>query len=245
MSEQTFIQAILVCQGAEYQAVCRGLRRISGSTPLAIPIPVGINSNSTYLPKNQYLKDILNHPQPRVLVMGLCGSLTPHYGVGEVVLYQNNIYQGNTATDFWQRSCDRIFTSQLDSHLPKNVPLVTALTSDRAIWSAAEKRHLNQTLGADVVDMEGFAILEFFEQTGVAVAMLRVVSDGCDRDIPNLNSVLNPDGSLQPLALATAMLKQPIAATRLIRGSLRGLKELEEVTTLLFQNQVDKSIPLI
>jgi hypothetical protein len=66
--------------------------------------------------------------------------------------------------------------------------------------------------------------------------MLRVVSDGCDHDIPNLNSGLSSDGSLQPLALAVAMLKQPIAATRLIRGSLQALKVLEQVTTLLLQN---------
>ncbi|WP_016878360.1 nucleoside phosphorylase [Chlorogloeopsis fritschii PCC 9212] len=236
MSHQTSIQAILVCQSVEFQAVCRGLRRVPNSTTSVIPIPVGTNANSRYLPQNQYLQELLNHPQPRVLVMGLCGSLTKRYGVGEVVLYQNNIYQENANTSLQQRSCDRTFTSQLQSHLQKKVPLVTALTSDRAICSADEKRHLHQTLGAEVVDMEGFAVLEFFEQTRASVAMLRVVSDGCDRDIPNLNSGLSSDGSLQPLALAVAMLKQPIAATRLIRGSLQALKVLEQVTTLLLQN---------
>lgn len=232
MSAQTSIQAILVCQGVEYQAVCRGLRRATDFTPTVIPIPIGIKSLITYLQKNQYIKDILNHPQAKVLVMGLCGSLTPRYKVGDVVLYEKNIYQGNAA-DLQQKKCDRAFTTQLDLHLQKKLPLVTALTSDRVIFSATEKRHLGETLGADVVDMEGFAVLEFFESTGVAVAMVRIVSDGCDRDIPNLNSVLSPDGSLQPLALAAVMLKQPIAATRLIRGSFRGLQVLEQVTTLL------------
>ncbi|MDM9384806.1 nucleoside phosphorylase [Chlorogloeopsis sp. ULAP01] len=238
MPHQTSIQAILVCQGVEYQAVCRGLRRVPSSTTSVIPIPVGGNANSRFLPKSQYLQEILNHPQPRVLVMGLCGSLTPKYKVGEIVLYQNNIYQENTNSSLQQKSCDRTFTCELDLLFQKKVPLVTALTSDRVICSANEKRHLHQTLNAEVVDMEGFAILEFFEQTGVSVAMLRVVSDGCDRDITNLNLALSLDGSLQPLAFAVAMLKQPIAATRLIRGSLQALKVLEEVTTFLFQDKM-------
>jgi hypothetical protein len=48
--------------------------------------------------------------------------------------------------------------------------------------------------------------------------MLRVVSDDSKHDIPNLTSAINSDGSLQPLPLAITMIRQPIAATRLIRG---------------------------
>lgn len=61
---------------------------------------------------------------------------------------------------------------------------------------------------------KGFTLLELLNSMGVAVAMLQVVSDGCDHDIPNLNSALNSDGFLRSLALATVMPKQPIAATK-------------------------------
>jgi nucleoside phosphorylase len=236
VSYQPSIQAILVCQGAEYQAVCRGLNSITGSIPSVIPTSIGINSITIFLQKSQLLKDIRNHPQPKILVMGLCGSLTPRYSVGDIVLYGDCIYQENTGNSLVQ--CDRAFTGFLEEHLQGKISLVKALTSDRMIWSATEKRALNQMLAADVVDMEGFAILEFFQQAGVAVAMLRVVSDGCSGDLPNLNSTFSPDGSLLPLSLAAAMLKQPIAATRLIRGALKGLQVLEQVTTFLFQAQV-------
>ncbi|WP_016878362.1 hypothetical protein [Chlorogloeopsis fritschii] len=37
------------------------------------------------------------------------------------------------------------------------------------------------------------------------------------------------------------MLKQPIAPTRLIRGSLQALKVLKQVTALLLENRIDKS----
>lgn len=234
MSNQTSIQAILVCQGAECKAVCRGLSRVTGCTPSVIPIPVGTKTNSIYLPNSQDIKKILNHPQPRVLVMGLCGSLKPKYRVGDVVLYKDCVYQENTGNTLVQK-CDATFTASLQEYLQDKISVVRALTSDRIIWLKSEKRLLGQTLDTDVVDMEGFAVLEFFKSTGVTVAMVRVVSDGCDGNIPNLNLALSHDGSLQPLSFAIAMLKQPIAATRLIRGSLRGLQVLEQVTTFLFQ----------
>ncbi|WP_414756299.1 phosphorylase [Anabaena sp. CCY 9910] len=225
------INAILVPQGSEYMAVCRGLSRVTGKTPKIIPVPVGIKPLTKYLqqlPKQEYSTCDL---QPKVLVMGLCGSLTPQYHVGDVVLYESCIYQEQLQV------CDSAFTTEIYSALKTHYPtlkLVKSLTSDRVICFASEKRHLGKTLGADVVDMEGFATLECFNGSGVAVAMLRVVSDDCHHDIPDITAAINPDGSLQPLSLGLRFLGQPIAAARLIQGSLRGLKVLEEATKLLF-----------
>jgi hypothetical protein len=64
--------------------------------------------------------------------------------------------------------------------------------------------------------------------------MLRVISDNCHHNIPDLSSALSSDGSLQTLPLAIGLLRQPLAATRLILGALRGLKVLQDVTTSLF-----------
>ncbi|MCM0591150.1 MAG: 5'-methylthioadenosine/S-adenosylhomocysteine nucleosidase family protein [Gloeotrichia echinulata DVL01] len=214
---------ILVPQGAEYQAVCRGLSRVSGSKPTVIAIPVGIKSLTTYLHKLQAQGQFPHHPQMKVLLMGLCGSLTPMHTVGDIVLYQDCVYQGK------QQECDRTFTAEIHSHLNSPVTLVKSLTSDRLVWSAAEKRRLGEKFAADVVDMEGFAALEFFNALAVSVAMLRVVSDDCHHDIPDLTSAISADGSLKPFPLAWELLRQPVGATRLIRGSLRGLKVLEKV----------------
>jgi hypothetical protein len=217
------INTILVPQGAEYKAVCRGLSGVTGSIPKVAAIPVGMKPLLKYLHQGQFLV-----PKSKVLIMGICGSLSDRYKVGDIVLYQDCIYQGKLL------ECDRTFTAQLHSSISKKVSLVKSLTSDRMIWSAAEKLHLGETLAADVVDMEGFTALEFFNVGGVAVAMLRVVSDDCQHDIPDLTSAINSDGSLNPFPLAMAMLRQPLAATRLIRGSLTALKVLEQVTNLLF-----------
>ncbi|MBD2448237.1 phosphorylase [Nostoc sp. FACHB-152] len=238
------INTILVPQGAEYQAVCRGLSQVTGLKPDVLSIPVGIK------PLTQYLKQWQQQPsffaqipqpmqiqpenksslfQPQVLVMGLCGSLSQRYTVGDIVLYQNCTYQGQI------QECDQLFTTQLYSRLRQQVSLVKGLTSDRVIWSAKEKRHLGELFEADVVDMESFAALEFFEQIGIAATVIRVVSDDCQRDIPNLTSAISADGSLQTLPLAWRFIRQPIAATRLIRGSLQGLKVLEKLIPSLIE----------
>jgi hypothetical protein len=212
---------ILVPQGAEYQAVCRGLNHVTGTKPTVVAIPVGIQ------PLRQFLQQGQNQPA-KVLVMGLCGSLQPRHTIGDIVLYEDCVYQGNL------QKCESTFTTQIKAQLAKNVSLVKSVTSDRLIWSAAEKRHLHKITQADVVDMEGFATIEFCQQISVPVAILRVVSDDCHHDIPNLTLAISANGTLQPLPLTLQMLRQPLAATRLIRGSLKGLKVLQQVTNLLF-----------
>lgn len=216
---------ILVPQGAEYKAVCRGLRGVTGSIPTVVAIPVGMKPLLKYLQQGRFLA-----PESRVLIMGICGSLSDRYTVGDIVLYQDCVYQGK------RLECDRTFTTQLHSCLSQKASLVKSITRDRVIWSAVEKRHLGETLAADVVDMEGFTALEFFTPSGVAVAMLRVVSDNCQHNIPDLTPAINSDGSLNPFPLAMGMLRQPLAATRLIRGSLTALKVLEQVTNRLFSS---------
>ncbi|MEH2113205.1 5'-methylthioadenosine/S-adenosylhomocysteine nucleosidase family protein [Nostoc sp.] len=229
MSNFLPINTILVPQGAEYKAVCRGLSGITGSIPTVVAIPVGMKPLLKYLQQGQFLT-----PKSRVLIMGLCGSLSDRYTVGDLVLYQDCIYQGK------QQECDRTFTAQLYSAISEKSSLVKSLTSDRVIWSAAEKRRLGETLAADVVDMEGFTALKFFNAAGVSVAILRVVSDDCQHNIPDLTSAINSDGSLNHFPLAMAMLRQPLAAIRLIRGSLTALKVLEQVTNLLFSGSSQK-----
>nr|WP_236556785.1 phosphorylase [Calothrix sp. PCC 7507] len=219
---------ILVPQGAEYKAVCRGLSRVTTAKPTVMPIPVGIKPLITYLHKLQEQNQLVN-PLSRVLVMGLCGSLNPSYSVGDIVLYQDCVYQGKL------QKCDRLLTTEICSRISDKVTLVKSLTSDRVICSAAEKLHLGEKFGADVVDMEGFAVLDFFHQLGVSIAMLRVVSDDCRHDIPDLTSAISADGSLKPLSLALRLIQQPIAATRLIRGSLQGLKVLENLIESLIR----------
>lgn len=165
--------------------------------------------------------------------MGLCGGLQPQWKPGSVVLYQSCV---DGALPGQRRFCDVALTASLHERLPK-AEQVVGLTSDRPIWSSAEKQDLGQRYQADIVDMEGFAALGVLQANGVKVAMVRVVSDGCRHDLPDFNGAIDAGGSLRPLRLALSFLKQPIAAARLIRGSLTGLDTLQKVTTQLFARE--------
>lgn len=217
------IDAIIVPQGAEHKAVCRGLN--SATLPV-FPVPVGWQPLKRSL--EQLKRSQLNVPQPQVLLMGLCGSLSSRYQVGDIVLYQSCLQEKSDALHL----CDGQLTQRLEKILGINQ--VTALTTDRVICTAAEKHSLRQKFHADVVDMEGAIVIESLRQAGISVAMLRVVSDSSHHDIPELNSAFRADGSLDSWALATQFLKKPIAATRLIQGAMRGLSNLQSVTTALF-----------
>jgi hypothetical protein len=218
---------ILVPQGAEYQAVRRGLSSVSSSLPQVLTIPMGI------APVQQYLQVHFNllaqFRENFILMMGLCGSLSGKYQVGDIVLYQNCLYQGNL------QDCNHDFTANIYTRLGDHVSLVRGLTSDRIVCTAAEKHHLHQQYGADVVDMEAYPFLEFFRQfPDKQVAILRVVSDDSNHDIPNITSAISENGSLRPFPLAWELIRQPQSARRLITGSLKGLKVLTAVTQLLF-----------
>ena len=235
------INAILVPQGAEHQAVCRGLRQVpvtssSVPRPQVFAIPIGPEPVTQYLQQwDRTWTDQMPVPA-QVLMMGLCGSLTAKHNVGDVVFY-GECYDG--------RRLQSVLTSLRPiplgrlQHQRLGATSVIGITCDHIIHAAAEKRQLAITYGAEVVDMEGFAALAAFQKLQVPVTILRIVSDDAHHDLPDLTSALTPEGQLQPCPLALNLLRQPIAATRLIRGSLRSLQVLSEVTTRLFCECLD------
>lgn len=228
------IQTILVPKGAEYQAVCRGLRGVS-YPPTVFSIPIG---STAFVPYLKTLKETgcLQAGQ-RVLVMGLCGGLSPALKVGMPVLYKTCTSLQPVDPIHASLPCDQFLTAQIQAELLDSIRLVTSITSDRVICLANDKQNLFQQAQADVVDMEGYMLLDTLTDAGVSVVMLRVVSDDCQFDLPDLTQAIDGDGSLKPLALASAMLGRPIAAMRLIRGSTQGLKVLQRLTHSLFDGR--------
>lgn len=223
----TSISAILVPRGAEQQTVCRGLQDISApsSVPSVMPIPIGMAAVRAF----EWQQLTILQPGATVLVMGLCGSLRSQYQAGDAVLYQ--------ACHTVERrvvNCDPRFTDWVAAQIPAELPRVQALTSARFISSAAEKQQFATAHGTDVVDMEGAAILAALAPLKVKVAMLRVVSDGCEWDMPNLTTAIRVNGQLSPSRLLIEMAQQPRASFRFVRGSLQGLRRLRQITTELF-----------
>lgn len=224
------IDTVFVPKGMEYQAVCRGMGKIKPSSPQIIPIPVGRQAVTDYLEQWQQTIDFCHQPPQGVMVMGLGGSLSPIYQVGNLLLYRDC---GYTQEQQWH-FCDNQLSELVFQHLGKQASWGRGLTSDRVICQAAEKRQLGQQYQADVVDMEGIAILNWCQLLSIPVVMLRVISDNCQQDLPDLTPAFDDNGVLQPLKLAQQMLKYPSNSIHLIRSSLQGLEILKQVAKQLF-----------
>jgi nucleoside phosphorylase len=226
------INTIVVPQGAEYQAVRRGLAKTQGKDRIqVVAIPLGVTQMSQVLADN----DAIISNASNVIIMGLCGSLSDVYAVGDSIVVKSCVN-----LDYHLVDLDAELSEIIQRKLAKpaksspEVNLVTALTSDRIIIQAEEKRILANKYSATVVEMEGYSYVKELQRQGAAVAMIRVISDDLRGDLPNLNQAIDDQGNLQTLPLAIALIKQPIAAIRLIRGSLMGLKVLETIAAKLF-----------
>jgi nucleoside phosphorylase len=216
------IDTIVVPQGAEYQAVCRGLQQAKVKSTRVLSIPIGTENIEGVL--TGYAQQLVD--SRRILIMGLCGSLDSYYGVGDAIVVKS-CYNSNHVRINLEPKLTTIIQNKL------SLDAVDGFTSDRVITQAAEKLTIANKYLASIVDMEGYGYISRLQQQG-AVAMLRVVSDDVGGNIPDITKAIDSQGKLKTIALAIALLKQPIAATRLIGGSLIGLKTLQRITTKLY-----------
>ncbi len=196
---------VLVPQGAEYQAVRRGLGKTS---PIGLyAIPIGIE------PVTRWLQAQRLNPS-RVIVMGLCGALEAQLGRGDGVFYTSC---RSPEGEVWPMAVPE----DLAQH--GLVKRLAGVTSDRILTTAQDKAAF-APLG-QVVDMEGSAIAAFFPD--IPVTMVRVVSDRAGQDLPDLTGTIDGEGRLKALALTWAMVRQPQRGIALIQGSLIALTTLE------------------
>jgi purine-nucleoside phosphorylase len=227
-----FIDVIFVPQGPEFKAVQRGLNR-TGAKAALYATPMGPHAIKGYL--EQWLKTEFKglDRTPSVLLVGLCGSTSPRLGIGDRVLYRSCV-DVQSSDSVSVLSCDAALTTTLQERLKNAVTIVTSTTCDRMIHLASEKQALAERYGTEAVDMEGHAFLSVLEPAGIAVGMLRVVSDDALHNLPDLSAAMTEAGTLNPAKLALSMIAQPLSALRLIQGSLASLKQLENAAADLF-----------
>ncbi|MBD1915318.1 MULTISPECIES: hypothetical protein [Cyanophyceae] len=219
------IQVILVPVGAEYQAVMRGLKAVPHA-PLVVAVPAGPAAFRAFL---ESWEDNSRFATQEILLMGLGGSLSPQHSVGDAILLEQ-VWDGSEGDGSEGYFCDRTLTDELAQRL--GAPVGTGVTCDRVITTVKEKGRLGDRYQAAVVDMESAVLLETMPQAKVAI--LRVISDDCSHDLPDIAGAIGPDGSLRANTLARSFLKRPVAALKFISGSLQALKTLEQITLTLF-----------
>ncbi len=191
----------LVPRGAEAAAVRRAGARV-------VALPAGPRAADA-------LPDVL--VGERIIVAGLCGalaSLLPE----TVVVYEAVVDDGR-----WY-SCDPTLAASLTGALR-----AIGYTSPYIVTSASEKRKLALRTGAKVVDMEGASLAAALVARGIRFAMVRVVSDDARHDLPPLRKAIDASGTLRPERVALAFARNPFAAVRFARDSMRALAALERV----------------
>lgn len=226
---------ILVPQGQEYRAVLKGLQLVESLNIEVLPIPMGSQYLTVYL-KKWLNSEAIKNKSLQVLVLGLCGSLSPNLKVGDIVIYQNCL--SLMSRDSGEDPQDITFPWDYDLALSLHQKLISShlvrgLTTDRVITSATEKQKFSQLYPVDVVDMEGLILLEFLTKAGIKAAMVRVVSDDCSQDLPDLTPAIDNQGRLKIFPLIKVLLQHPYQGLKLIRSGLKSLAILQQLTQKL------------
>ena len=162
-----------------------------------------------------------------VLVIGLCGGLTASLPEGRIVAYSEC------------RSADAsepvlpCSLTVLDSMLERlessaiRCERVVGLTSARIATTRNERLALAYS-GAVVVDMESHPIVKAASTAGIPAAVLRVVADSLDRELPDFNRALDDGGGLDGRKALKVALGSPVNTARLLAANRRATQRLGE-----------------
>ncbi|NET51903.1 MAG: hypothetical protein F6K09_25350 [Merismopedia sp. SIO2A8] len=173
-SENSSIDLILVPQGAEQRAVLKGAGAVndwgkSVPHPIVLPIPMGPQTVYHHLEVLQSNGQLPVSEGCNVLLMGLGGSLSSSYHIGDVILTSqmslisdHGVVSSTSAHLPLVRTLYSALTRELGEQCTCCVGVEKGVTCDRIIFDPTEKHTLNQVYGANVVDMEGSLSSVFF-----------------------------------------------------------------------------------
>lgn len=169
-----------------------------------------------------------------ILAIGLCGGLTEAMQEERIVAYTDCLSAGNQPP----LRCSPAFTNAIVENLQTNgitCDRVTGITSPRIASSRNEKVQLAKS-GASVVDMETYEILAAASRAEVPTAVLRVVSDSLDANMPDFNLALDARGGLNGRKALGIALGSPLKTLRLIGANKRAMGRLTPAVRLVLQS---------
>ena len=100
--------------------------------------------------------------------------------------------------------------------------------------TAAEKRELYKTTGADAVEMESFHLIAEARRYGVRAVAVRAICDGVDQDLPlDFNQAIKADGRFDWLPALSQVVSAPIHLPRLVRFGFQTSKAARSLAQFL------------
>ena len=171
-----------------------------------------------------------------VLNIGLCGALTPSLPEGRIVSYTD--CRSTQAAKPLLRCSEKIVNAMADLLKSSSVfrDPVVGITSQQIATTRAERSAL-ANLGATVVDMESYAILESAASAGTPAAVLRVVSDSVDRGLPDFNRALNENGALDGRKALKVALGSPLRTAKLLAANRRAMQQLAKALEIVLKSR--------
>ena len=171
-----------------------------------------------------------------VLNIGLCGALTPSLPEGRIVSYTD--CRSTQAAKPLLRCSEKIVNAMADLLKSSSVfcDPVVGITSQQIATTRAERSAL-ANLGAAVVDMESYAILESAASAGTPAAVLRVVSDSVDRILPDFNCALNENGALDGRKALKVALGSPLRTAKLLAANRRAMQQLAKALQIVLKSR--------
>ncbi len=214
------VETIFVPRGAEERAVRSALGR---STIRVVATAIGARGAARAADAALAEANFGN-----ALVTGLCGALSPSFVVGDVLVYDEI-----RSSDGPALVLERDFALGLARRIPGSLTGIRATHSDRIVTRASDKYALAIRTGADVVDMESYALVDRLSHAGVSVGVVRIASDAARDDLPDLDRALDGSGGIDDAALALAFARAPLASARLISSAVKSLRALRAAIAAL------------
>lgn len=137
------------------------------------------------------------------------------------------------------RTGDVVFDSAADEALAGSLPAAGAqpgrfVSSPRVLARARDKAALHEQSHADAVDMESAAISTACRQQGVPCAILRIISDAADEDLPlDFGGLVGVDGRISWWRLGLALASSPARIPALFRFQRRIQRVADRLATVL------------
>jgi adenosylhomocysteine nucleosidase len=185
----------LVCFAVKDEA--GGFLRFARSRPQVTILLTGIGSRNA----ERALRAAFTQPKPNaVLSCGFAGGLRPELASGTVV------FSADKETG-WEPALRAAGARPGRFHCVERV--ATTTEQKRALWQAT---------GADAVEMESQIICALCREHNIPSAIVRVILDPADEDLPlDFSQLLDADQRLDKARLALAVLKSPGKAGALLQ----------------------------
>jgi nucleoside phosphorylase len=173
-----------------------------------------------------------------LIVVGFAGGLNPRLKIGDAVIY-DLCHQVNT---------DRAYSIACDAYLAKSIFDIlqnsmlksmqgSGVTVSRVVTGAGEKIALGIQYNALAADMESYGLMAVCAELGLPAAVLRIISDVAETDLPDFNNAIQSDGRINKWKVAAEILRMPLASMRFIRNLSPALNSFKECLKALLNAQ--------